>query len=374
MKLMNQKLLLTGQLTDNSNIRYIGNKSHSAQQIIDEISKVSNEEDIIADLFSGTAIISQGLRLANRRIIANDILLHCNILAESKLLQNGEPKFNKIIDTLPKYPRTKTQTVEILPYDRVLSFLNSLSGIKGFFYKNYSVGGSSNLEYPRKYFTENNAKKIDAIRNQLKSWNQQKLLQSTERSLLLSDLFRATNRVANVAGTYGCYLKIWYDRALQPLQLQRSNIIKAGTQHKILNENANDLAKTINCSVAYIDPPYTKRQYAAYYHILETLANEDEPKLTGKTGLRSWKENASDYCYKRKASKSLTELVTDLNTPHIFVSYSEDGHISHNELMTILSSKGKPVFTEIKHSRFKSNNKGHKNKEIIERLYYVKTN
>ena len=24
--------------------------------------------------------------------------------------------------------------------------------------------------------------------------------------------------------------------------------------------------------VAYFDPPYTKRQYAAYYHILETIA------------------------------------------------------------------------------------------------------
>jgi len=373
MKSTKQKLLL-GQIVENSNIRYIGNKAHSAQQIINEIKKVSKEGDIVADLFSGSAIISQGLRLANRRIIANDILSHCNILAESKLLQNGEPKFSKIIDKNPQIKKQTTNTVGNLPYDRILQYLNSLRGVNGFFYKNYSQEGSSNLESPRKYFTENNAKKIDAIRTKLIDWNQQQLLKPTERALLLSDLFRATNKIANVAGTYGCYLKIWYDRALQPLKLQRSQIMKAGIKHKILKENANELAKTIQCDVAYIDPPYTKRQYAAYYHILETLANEDEPELIGKTGLRAWKENASDYCYKRKASKALNELILNLNSDHIFVSYSEDGHISHDELMEILASNGTTKFSEIIHSRFKSSNKGKKNKEIIERLYYVKKN
>ena len=38
----------------------------------------------------------------------------------------------------------------------------------------------------------------------------------------------------------------------------------------------------------YLDPPYTKRQYAAYYHVLETLAYGDEPEVSGVTGLRPW--------------------------------------------------------------------------------------
>ena len=29
----------------------------------------------------------------------------------------------------------------------------------------------------------------------------------------------------------------------------------------------------------YLDPPYTKRQYASYYHIPETIAYHDEPKV-----------------------------------------------------------------------------------------------
>ena len=31
----------------------------------------------------------------------------------------------------------------------------------------------------------------------------------------------------------------------------------------------------------YADPPYTKRQYAAYYHILETIAAGDRPLISG---------------------------------------------------------------------------------------------
>ncbi|MCZ5120468.1 DNA adenine methylase [Escherichia coli] len=36
--------------------------------------------------------------------------------------------------------------------------------------------------------------------------------------------------------------------------------------------------KQIQCDLCYIDPPYMKRQYAANYHILETLARGDEPE------------------------------------------------------------------------------------------------
>lgn len=47
--------------------------------------------------------------------------------------------------------------------------------------------------------------------------------------------------------------------------------------------------------LVYLDPPYTKRQYASYYHILETVALGDEPEVKGVAGLRPWKNLASDF-------------------------------------------------------------------------------
>ena len=70
----------------------------------------------------------------------------------------------------------------------------------------------------------------------------------------------------------------------------------------------------------YADPPYTKRQYAAYYHLLETIAMGDQPKITGSTGLRAWEDKASDYCYRRRAPDALSELVSNLKCDHFFLS------------------------------------------------------
>src|SRR5690606_16072947 len=79
--------------------------------------------------------------------------------------------------------------------------------------------------------------------------------------------------------------------------------------------------------VVYLDPPYTKRQYAAYYHLLETIALGDEPSVEGVTGLRPWREKASDFCYRTRALGALTSLVNKLPARRIVISYSDDAHI-----------------------------------------------
>ncbi|MCS5874311.1 DNA adenine methylase [Klebsiella pneumoniae subsp. pneumoniae] len=58
--------------------------------------------------------------------------------------------------------------------------------------------------------------------------------------------------------------------------------------------------------LVYLDPPYTKRQYASYYHILETIAFGDEPIIEGVSGLRPGKIRHLLFCYKRKALITLS--------------------------------------------------------------------
>lgn len=38
--------------------------------------------------------------------------------------------------------------------------------------------------------------------------------------------------------------------------------------------------------ILYLDPPYNERQYAPKYHILETIAKWDNPKIQGITGMK----------------------------------------------------------------------------------------
>jgi adenine-specific DNA-methyltransferase len=92
--------------------------------------------------------------------------------------------------------------------------------------------------------------------------------------------------------------------------------------------------------LVYLDPPYTKRQYASYYHILETVALGDEPVVEGVAGLRPWRDRASDFCYKTRALKTLSGLVQSLKSQKVLLSYSSEGHISMQALKAELSKIG----------------------------------
>jgi adenine-specific DNA-methyltransferase len=90
----------------------------------------------------------------------------------------------------------------------------------------------------------------------------------------------------------------------------------------------------------YFDPPYTKRQYAAYYHILETIAMGDEPEVDGVTGLRPWKHLASDFCYRKRALGALVSLMRDCAAGRVLLSYSSEGHVARDELVAALAPLG----------------------------------
>ena len=76
----------------------------------------------------------------------------------------------------------------------------------------------------------------------------------------------------------------------------------AGTEWTIrfIRGQAETVAPLIEADLCYIDPPYMKRQYAANYHIIETIARGDSPEAVGVSGLRPWRDQYSDFCSKVK--------------------------------------------------------------------------
>ena len=126
------------------------------------------------------------------------------------------------------------------------------------------------------------------------------------------------------------------------------------------------------CSSDLLDPPYTWRHYGAYYHILETIAEGDEPTVTGRTGLRPWEENKSRYCDRSDAANALRDLICSADCEHMFLSYNNEGLVSHAEIMEILSLRGNPICYETGYRRYRSNNGPAKRETLRERLYYVR--
>ncbi|WP_258925560.1 DNA adenine methylase, partial [Pseudomonas paracarnis] len=157
---------------------------------------------------------------------------------------------------------------------------------------------------------------------------------------MIADLFGALNRVANIAGTFGCFLSKWTNQSQDKIAM-RCRELKSSSV--CVEATVGDVFDVSNCAqdLVYLDPPYTKRQYASYYHILETVALGDEPEVEGVAGLRPWKDRASDFCYKTRALQTLSRLVHGLKAEKVLLSYSSEGHISMPDMKAELSKIGK---------------------------------
>jgi adenine-specific DNA-methyltransferase len=342
-------------------MEYLGNKAGLLSHVVAAVEGGERRRRLrVLDAFCGTSVVAKAMRNRGHFVHANDHLALCAAWASAALLVPNRPTFVGLErSVLPPSSR---------PYEHLVTQLNSLPPVKGFIARNFSPLSAQRAGVERRYFTVDNAGRIDAIRGQIKAWESE--LTSGERGLLLSTLLAAVIGVSNTAGTYGCYLKGWKPKALQPLLLRPLQLpVDNHVSHEVTCKEALSVAAEAEVDVLYADPPYTKRQYAAYYHVLETLVQDDEPELVGSTGLRPWQSQASDWCYKRRAPGALEALIAKACAPRIVLSYSEDGHIDHEFILELLRMHGSVAYREVKQRRYRSSQLPHKGTELTERIY-----
>jgi len=300
--------------------RYIGSKARLVEQIKSKIGPLT--DGFFVDSFCGTGAVAEAAADLGWPVRINDHMVSATILTAARLLSKDEVTFENLGG-----------------YNNTLEYLNEISPIEGFIWRSYSPASLKFEKIERRYFTPINAGKIDAIRLRISKWKDESAINVEEERLLLADLLGATNRVANIAGTYGCFLAKWTPQASNELML-KPRILKS--RQTITQITVGDVFQvpTFPNDVVYLDPPYTKRQYASYYHILETVAIGDSPIIEGVCGLRPWKDRASDFCYKTRALKTLSDLIRNTKANRILLSYSSEGHIGIEELKEELSDIG----------------------------------
>jgi adenine-specific DNA-methyltransferase len=242
-------------------------------------------------------------------------------------------------------------------YRDVLQHLNQLPSLPGFYHREYSPEGKPRSgDAPRKYLTAQNAAKLDAINSQINEWFERGSISALENSLLRHDLVMAVNRVANIAGTYGHYRSRFSNASAAPLTLGPTAFrSEFRTDHTIMQGPAEDLAERICADVCYIDPPYMKRQYAANYHLIETVARGDEPEAIGVSGLRPWRDQYSVFCTRTRIQDAFRRLIQNADCPVFLISYSSDGLLTEDELADLLKPLGEYSLDRRVFPRFKSN-------------------
>jgi adenine-specific DNA methylase len=319
------------------NRRYIGSKLKLIKWIRSLI-ETHTEGKSFFDVFAGTGIVAQEMMSHYERIIINDFLYSNNVIYHGFFDSND-------IDIC------KMQNISDRFNDTNSNFLD-----ENYFSNNY--GG--------KFFSNNDAKKIGWIRDEL---DINKTLSCKEKNFLLTSLLYSIDKVANTVGHYDAYRKNidipnrFEFKLIQPIDTKSKSI-------DIYRCDANQLVSNINTDIVFLDPPYNSRQYSRFYHLLENVTKWEKPKLSG-VAMKPPEENMSLYC-KVDAPHQFDSLVKSLNAKYIVTTYnntynskssSSKNKITHSEILTSLNSVGTTKIFESDHKFFnagKTDLKGHK--------------
>lgn len=353
-------------------MNYLWSKLSLLQFIESGIRQVVGDRDYtFSDLFAGTGIVGRYFKQQGHRVIANDLQYYSYVLNRHYIGNHRELYFTGLLGTIPALIWSAVEERKAL----VCDYLEQLPGQEGFIYQHYCLGGTKWAEYERQYFSDENGKQADAIRQQIETRKEAETITDDEYHFLLATLLEAIDKVANTASVYGAFLKSLKKSAQKSLCLHPAEHRMNDHEHDVYNHDINTLVKTTTHDVVYLDPPYNHRQYAGNYHVLETIARYDNPVLRGKTGMRDCSEQRSSYCSRTEVKKAFTELMTTIDANVVFLSYNDEWLMSLEDIAEVMGTRGEYGYFTQEYGRFKADkddNRTYKKSTVTEYLHWVK--
>lgn len=332
------------------NRKFIGSKYPLLSFIDGVIAAMAPGAGSLADLFAGTGVVAYRYAAKGMRVFASDTLYH-NYLAAQCFLGAGPVDRHQV--------------------RRWLEELNRLESTTGYCAEAY--GGT--------YFTEENAGKIDAVRDAIAAMTD---LPGRERAALLTSLIYAADKVANTCGQYDAYLKHLGSSpysatgrhqvdamVYKPLDLWLPVMLKS-PDTEVVCGSADDLIDRVEADILYLDPPYNGRQYVDNYHVLENLARWEKPALSGKTRKFDRQHLKSAYSSKRAAGAALSRLIHRARCGHILLSYNNEGIIADEVILAALSARGPVEIFEQPYAIFGNGAGRSGRRPIVERIFYCR--
>ena len=256
------------------------------------------------DFFSGTANVGKFFKKLNYQIFSSDLLYFSYVLQRAYITNNEELHFEKLLSKL----NFQSTSLFASPLHIVVEYLNQIEPKNGFIAQNYTPSETQHLDIPRMYYSDENGKIIDAIRQQIEDWKTENLISENEYFVLLACLIETVPFYANISGVYAAFQKKWDARAVKKMVLRPIEFVVNNKENFVFNKNSVELLSEVEADIFYLDPPYNQRQYAPNYHLLETIAKYDNPEIKGVAGLRNYKNEKSKFCNANTALQELSLL------------------------------------------------------------------
>jgi adenine-specific DNA-methyltransferase len=328
----------------NQLIPYIGNKRRLVPLIEQAIQKTGVNSGVFFDVFAGSGVVSRLAKVLGYQVISNDWEPYSYTINHAYIKQNRPPAFRKLGGM-----------------QKALDILNNLKPVKGYIATHYCPKNDENPEpdKERMFYTQENGRRIDAIREKIEKWSRDKTINENEKRILLAPLIFQGAYCSNTSGVFKAYHRGWGGSTSTALYRIRSRLTidpplfhDNHKENEVYKEDANKLASNIKCDIAYIDPPYNQHQYGSNYHLLSTIDLWDKPEINkevlingdtiNKAAIRlDWRtERRSLYCYRDSATEAFRELIGKLKARFILVSYSTDGLIDFDTLLDMFADKG----------------------------------
>lgn len=387
------------------------------------LSKKEKSEIVVFDIFSGSGIVSRSLKQFGYTTYANDLEVYTKALNQTFIETNEEDLpviFNGIYKKLLSFYHTNKIAHEKIvettdEYCNIINLMNSVRDLgnqqqKPYFSKYYSAKDTKNPNFKteRLFYTQENGKFIDTVLEtvfEFKDSNNNNIFNERARNIILSSLFNKMTTNVNTSGTMKGFHDGWggkgknaLERILADMKLERIELLKKHPKGKGFNDYAENIFinnPDLSVDVIYADPPYNQHQYSANYHMLTTAMNNrdyviSETLTNGeRAGIRK-DHNRSDFSKGKKSThKGFQDKVSDAyvafdkfikntmgKTKYIIISYNQEGVLSHEELIDVLSQNGSnSISIKIqKHDKFKGGKNTNLSNSVVEYLFIVKTN
>lgn len=308
-------------------MKYLGSKSTLTPFIMDSIGDaVLQDVRTVLDAFAGSCAVARAFQQRGFTVFTNDVL-----------------PFSYVMQRAWFGCTAQDATDQAAHIER----LNGLQGREGYVHATFSPRGD------RMFFTEENASKIDAVREEIQRLRDSSEISESLYYVLLASLLEAVSVVSNTAGTYGAFLKRFNACALKPLTLKPLAITGDERPHRCFNGDVVEVCRSVSADLVYLDPPYVPRQYGGNYHVLNIIAQNHKPTVKGVTGQAPdtpW----SAFSSKRAARAAMEELVRSLQCKYIAMSYSSAGMLSRDFLVQLLETRGPVQVHEMAYRAYRS--------------------
>lgn len=319
-------------------MRYIGNKTKLLPFLRAKIRQLGIAPGVAHDAFAGTAAVGRALKADGWSVVSSDLMTYSYVMQRAYVVASSVDGFAALasaephVATVLSRPRGDRTDGPLARIGRYLS--TAIAPDDGFFARHFGPRGG------RMYFTEENARRIDAARATLHRWRAAGVIDDDSFYVLLASVIEGADRVANTAGVYAAFIKQWQPNALRPFVATPEAPLASTATCVAHRADAVDVARALGAiDLVYIDPPYNTRQYAGYYHVPELLARgwfDGTVRLRGKTGLLDDGEQRSRWCSRRFAPDALAELLAATGARHVLLSYNSEGVITDTMIRTVL--------------------------------------